>query len=276
MSPHSESDDGASDGSYEEDDGPTYSAEELAEIFLDLYRFLSKLHFDPADLRIPPPGGWPNLLPDSYSEFKSDFTIEVMRHLPYFHSKAAIHYKSALIDYTAMAPAFFGEKDSREDGVEFWSNEGEIESTDVLYIAHGHESGGRDLMLNASHGEIVEDMIRCDTLSPVDIKDYFEELKEAYRTLKLIPCLGKVTIEAEEVPEREEEITEAEVRAQTENWGTNLDIQYVRQVYRQHGWPDAFRRDEAMNAIRALSDSLEETRDGWENESEDFLALEWS
>lgn len=35
-----------------------------------------------------------------------------------------------------------------------------------------------------------------------DIKEYFDHLKETYRCLKLVPCLWRITIEAEGVEER--------------------------------------------------------------------------
>jgi hypothetical protein len=77
---------------------PAYTAEELAATFLDFYIFLTTLHYDAADLKIPPPEGWPNLTPEHLASYKSSFAIEVLRRLPYFDSEATIHYKSDLID----------------------------------------------------------------------------------------------------------------------------------------------------------------------------------
>ncbi|KAM5475907.1 hypothetical protein MauCBS54593_000589 [Microsporum audouinii] len=37
---------------------PPYTPDELVEIFLDFYTFLTTLHYDIADLKTPPPGGW--------------------------------------------------------------------------------------------------------------------------------------------------------------------------------------------------------------------------
>jgi len=134
-------------------------------------------------------------------------------------------------------------------------------------IAQGYESGGRDFWLNVQHGEIMEDMIRCDWVGSFDVKGFFDRMKEDYRSLNLIPCLGRTTNDlASRTPERSDEIDVEEVRAQTEHWGTDLDVQYVRQIYRKHGWPDAFRRDEATAAIDELMESMSERNSQWEPE----------
>lgn len=253
---------------------PPYTPDELAAIFLDFYIFLTTLHYDAAGLKTPLPEGWPGLTPEDCAGFKSDNAIEVLRRLPYFDSsqKAAIHYKSRLIDYTSLGREHFETGDWHEESIEFWSTDGEVDPIHVFFIAWGCESYGRGLLLNVKHGEIIEDMVRADQLDPCDVKSYFDDLREDYRSLKLIPCLGRITIEARDVDERAESdrISEEQVRAQTESWGTDLDVQYIRQLYRQHGWPDAFRKDDAKKAIDALSDSIEEQRGAWEEDFTDW------
>lgn len=241
---------------------PRYTPEELAAIFLDFYQFLTTLHYKPEDLKVPPAEGWGDRIP-SYG--KSDFAVEVLRRLPYLNSDelAAIHYKSTLLDYTTLPHDFFtrGEKDTADEYYDFLREDYDVDPADVVFIATGYESGGRELLLDVLRGEIAEDIIRCDNISGVDVKEYFATLKEDYRSLRLIPCAGNVTIEAQDVPERDKEITEAEVRAQSKSWWTDLDAQYVRQAYRSHGWPDAFRREEAFKVVRELSETA---RHGWE------------
>ena len=66
------------------------------------------------------------------------------------------------------------------------------------------------------------------------------------------------SIEAQKVEERSDRISEEEVHAQTEmGWGTDLDIQYIRQIYRDHGWPNAFRKDEIGEVCEKLSEALD-------------------
>lgn len=68
------------------------------------------------------------------------------------------------------------------------------------------------------------------------------------------------------MPELARTISEHEVRAQTEEWypGTNLDWQFVRQIYRQYGWPDNFRRDDAVNFLETLMEQDLDRRLEWE------------
>jgi hypothetical protein len=60
------------------------------------------------------------------------------------------------------------------------------------------------------------------------------------------------SIEAWYAEERETPITEKELLAQTDDWETELDVQYLRQVYRACGWPSAFSKDEAFDEVETL------------------------
>lgn len=79
-----------------------------------------------------------------------------------------------------------------------------LDPKSVIYLAKGHESGGRDLLLDIQKGEIREEEIRGNSHGSDDVKVFLADMKEAYRTLKLIPCEGLDTIEAWGVEEREE------------------------------------------------------------------------
>ncbi|KAK5993605.1 hypothetical protein PT974_07039 [Cladobotryum mycophilum] len=250
----------------DDEDCPRYTPEELAEFFLDFYTFLTTLHYDKADLKVPPPEGWPGFTPELCAGFKSDYALEILRHLPYLNSRAAIHYKSGLVDYTVFDREYFERGEWREENIDFESSEGEVDPSHAFFIAFGRESNGVDLLLDTLHGEILVNFIRCGSGGSHDVPTFFGDLKRAYQSLKLIPCVGRVTIEAEGVDEREGEITEEEFRAQTGDWGTDLDVQYVRQMYRRHGWPGAFRKEEAAKAIGELVESMGE-RGEWEGES---------
>lgn len=240
-----------------------YTAAEFGEIFLDFYTFLATLHYRLEDLKIPPSDGWPQITPEYHQGLKSDFAIEVMRHLPYFKYRAAIHYKSGLIDYTVLRQKEFRQMAEMDSDEEFYSDSGEVDSADVFRIAWGHESGGREFFLNVKQGEITDEQIRCNTVGTYDVQEFFDDLKESYRNLRLIPSIGRITIEADRIEEREEKISLEEVKAQTEEWGSDLDVQYLRQLYREHGWPDAFQKVEAEKAVDDLLDSLGERGD-WE------------
>lgn len=137
----------------------------------------------------------------------------------------------------------------------------------MFAIAWGHESGGRDFWLNVWDGEVIEEEIRCQSNGSCDVGDFLEGLKEQFISLGLVPCLGKVMIEAQGVEEGEEVITEEEVCEQGDEWYTDLDVQYVRQIYRAHGWPRVFRKEEAFEAIEKLMEKIEENRGVWEGDA---------
>ncbi|KAJ3549750.1 hypothetical protein NM208_g332 [Fusarium decemcellulare] len=143
--------------------------EELRALFLNFHKFLTTLHYDEAYLKTPPPGGWPQFTPESCAHFKSGYAIEVLHHLPYFDSKctAYIHFKSRLLDFTAFNIQNFEKQKTYHEGLEFWSDEGQVNSSDVICIAVGGESFARQLWLNINDCEIHEDMIAGDMLAAV-------------------------------------------------------------------------------------------------------------
>ncbi|XEV04837.1 hypothetical protein FSHL1_010124 [Fusarium sambucinum] len=266
---------------YESDDSesshePRLTPQELGALFIDFYTFMATLNYDISDLKIPPRTGWPDISSESCGGTKSDYAVEVIRHLPYFDSKGPchIHYKSKLWDLTTWTPDKFKQHREDNDWLEFWSSEDEQDHSDVICIAEGYESYGRDLWLLVKDGEIVENMVRADILSSVPVEEYFATLKEQYETLQLIPGKGRVTIEADDILEHNERVSEEDVNGQTEEWGTDLDVQYLRQIYRDHGWPYSFDSEAAFKTVDNWlePEGLEDGCDGprgyaWEEQS---------
>ncbi|KAL6912435.1 hypothetical protein FSST1_010195 [Fusarium sambucinum] len=256
-----------------------YSPKEISAILLDFYTFLTTLHFDVRCLKTPPPEGWSGLDPFLNYTARSDEVGKVMKQIPYFDDKESVswvHYKSRLIDYATLPQKDFPDiMDWKLDGDEkLWSNRRItfIDLDDFFPLALGNETGGRHIWLNVRDGEITEEENKFQSHEPVDIKEYLEGLKQAYINLDLIPCQGRVTIEVpshvNEVPEGKI-ITEEEVIAQEEEWETDLDIQYIKQLYRGFGWPNAFRKDEAFRAVDQLMEKLPEHRFYWEDDGVD-------
>lgn len=173
-----------------------------------------------------------------------------------------MHYKSRLVDYSALgsgAGNFACDQDGVYPGELSIAVDGPIPDH-IVSIAHGYESGGRHLLLDVRNDQIIEGQIRCGSVGKFDVVEWFETMKEAYRSLKLIPCLGYETLEVghvEERPASEGDISEEEVRAQKYAW-TDLDAQHVRQVYRKYGWPEDFRREEAKKYIDELMESMDQ------------------
>ncbi|KAK3322648.1 hypothetical protein B0H66DRAFT_639044 [Apodospora peruviana] len=265
----------------QDEEHPVYTPGELAAIFLDFYKFLATLHYDAADLKIAPEGGWPSLSPAACAAArvnKSAQALEVLRHLPYFqrhHPTTAIHYKSILVDWSTVGAkgiktfACIGDDETLETG------DGDpVHERDLILISRGHESGGRRLCLDTWHGRIFEYAVRDDWVGNWDAVEYFTIMSDNYLNLRIIPCEGRVSLEiAYRVEERdpdEAEISLEEVLDQTDEGFGNaeLDVQYVRQIYRQLGWPREFKRKEAVEFFED-SDEVMEKRRGWGWEKED-------
>ncbi|KAI8677679.1 hypothetical protein NCS55_00485300 [Fusarium keratoplasticum] len=245
---------------------PAYSPQELADIFLSFYNFLKTVHFQDVNLKLPPPGGWPDLVLPSTSQ-KSDRVYEVMRRLPYFDDapEALLHYNSRLYDYTRMPLArvdeAFGFMDeSLRDSNSSVRREMEIDVFDTFPFSDGFERGGKVMYLNVWDGEITQESLLMDLGEPDDARSYFDGLREDFERLRLIPCYNRSMIEAKRVPEHSGTITEEQIAAQSEEWGTDLDVQYIRQLYRGFGWPHAFRKDEAIGAVDQLMEKIKDKR----------------
>ncbi|KAM0252732.1 hypothetical protein ACHAP5_001027 [Fusarium lateritium] len=256
------------DGSYEGSDNsdgsiqPSYTPEELGAMFLDFYKFLTTLHYDEASLKIPPPTGWPQITRKSrkFAHFKSDYALEVLRHLPYFNKDPLTQFypRSQLLDFTDISREILEFYQTYDEDSEFWSTEDEVDEKDVVGFSGARENGSLFYLL-VKDCEIIEVLVESSgAQSSIPVEEFFENLKERYQTLKLIPGRGRETINTREVSEIERRIMEEEVYAQTEDWETDLDIQYIRQVYRDHGWPNSFRFEEASEVIDGWQDALEE------------------
>lgn len=164
-----------------------------------------------------------------------------------------MHQKCKLLDYTIFKRRYFDIRHQDIDDEEWWSTTERIDAGYIVQLAAGYESGGREIFLNVFDGEIIESFIRADIGDPMSLEDWIDRMKDAYCRLQLLPCPGKITLDCTDVPEYENgRIMQDEIKAQTGDWPTNLDIQYVRQVYRDHGWPNAFQRDAAFSYMRDL------------------------
>lgn len=189
--------------------------------------------------------------------------------MPYFKENERsthVHYKSKLIDYTDPEQhhhAKFYDEILPNTLNEPLGGDKPLDYSRLLTVAGGYESGGTTLILAVFHGEITEDIVRCSTCGPEDARNFFEDLKEKFRSLQLIPCPGR-EIGGLRAPELDREIAEDEIRAQTEEWGTDLDWQFVRQVYRHYGWPNDFLRQEAFKYIDEFMSRNVNLRGEWE------------
>jgi len=264
------------------DNEPTYTPTEIADMFLDFYKFLTTLHFDPADLKIPPEECWGQLIPDSFVNVKSQEVVDVLRRLPYLRrDNEPFYYSSYLIDYTTFGIEALKYRDSEMQYLEIWSHDrGEIVDQSLcIYIALGYESGGLDFVLNVVDAEVTDDVLEHNQGSPDPLQCFFDRLKEELTTLKYIPCEGMETLDVSRVPERYEEVTDGEIYSQTErtHFPSDLEAQYIRQLYRRYGWPNAFRRAECFNAVMEWTNALKERGlDYWPSVFHTYAGVSWA
>lgn len=88
-----------------QNDEPVYDRDEVVREVTSFYEFLTNLHIPNSALKIPPPGGWPDITPERYAFLKKDDTvIDLIRHLPFIYKEEysqghEIYLLTAAVDY---------------------------------------------------------------------------------------------------------------------------------------------------------------------------------
>ncbi|KAH6653223.1 hypothetical protein BKA67DRAFT_659857 [Truncatella angustata] len=241
-----------------------YTRDELAVFVSDFYIFLSRLCLPADALKLPPPGGWPNITPEATSCLeKTPFVVDLLKHLPYITDDGRshynrIHYKCYVVDYSVCSASDFAEHASNFEWQEEMFGLAPEAVEHSILLADGYESGGRMMLLNTKTGELHVEMIRYDTDAVEDVGSYLGALKRRYETLDMVPIPGEEHFDenVEEEEEGYETILEDQVMAQEkEEYFTpsKLDQRWVRHLYRSFGWPQAaYRKDEALAAVEAF------------------------
>lgn len=136
----------------------------------------------------------------------------------------------------------------------------------MIQIATGHESGGIDLYLDTKRGTIMVDIVRMGYEGTYDLREYCARLKDEYRSLKLFKVPGN-TIFEEDDDELKRDVPRVLAYSQRGvDFGSRVDRQWIRQIYRTHGWPDNFRKNEAMQEIE---DFVHQREDEWSQDREE-------
>jgi hypothetical protein len=107
-----------------------YTRDEYVAIITDFYVFLTKFYISSSALKCPPPGGWPNITPETTKGFgKAPIVIDLIKHLPYIDRKDArkmvtnIEYNCDVIDYSVMKPDDFDDRPMEEYSLRQWVEE---------------------------------------------------------------------------------------------------------------------------------------------------------
>ncbi|KAJ4339558.1 hypothetical protein N0V95_007748 [Ascochyta clinopodiicola] len=179
----------------------------------------------------------------------TDFTAQGKTSFPWSKGEMGLRYWIEEIEASKQENP--GNDDSDESEVDedwdYFDCGDDPEKNDVpnlIGIAKGYESGGRNFVLDVYKGVVYEDIIRCQQMRGVDLMKFFQGLREQYEKLDLVPIQGDF-FESESGEDGDEEIDD------------------YREIYFSHGWPgEGFRKEEALAAVEALRLRREEEISG--------------
>ncbi|KAK7753565.1 hypothetical protein SLS62_004423 [Diatrype stigma] len=227
----------------------------------DYYTFLVSFYLDHRALRRPPPSGWPAIPLEKTSRPDKDFLLDVARHLPYIaggldDDRLNIDYKCRPIDYSSGYSRREDVMDLRyewsiDDTTGFMRQRDPSIVDQFLQLTEGYESGGISLFLDTMTGRVIVDYIRMTTREEGDVAEYFEDLKEKFRSLTFVPVVGHEQHGVDEKLISEYgHLEQADFLAQTEPAWTIIDTLWARSLYREFGWPGpGYQKEEALRAI---------------------------
>lgn len=254
--------------------------------FYEYYAFHGRLHIPVSGIKHPPVGGWPNITVENCSGFgKSDFVVDVLRHLPYIveddrrTNNINIHnidYKSNVLDYSMVSRETFGRVGRVKKDIKY----GEIMHDHVtkhkVVITEGYESGGVVLLLDTSTGEIFEEIVRDGPGETLPVRDYFTLKMKQCKELRLVfvpledPHPGDYDkVEPPYDAAAMEEAGEPSLPDKYFFFDDDKDLEWVRHLYRKFGWPRKdWQKEEGLKAIADFRDRREAERAEWKAEKE--------
>jgi len=235
----------------------------------DFYQFLTKVYMKDSQVIRPPPEGWPSIVnvdPADLESFgKSDEVMSLLAHLPYikspgnWHKDAEVAPNCVFADWQGLFKNIRGIGKAEDLRV---ITEGPTFADFNVPHAFGLACGGRDtpvLVLDTQLGIVhwedvplgIETEIEGVSYDPDEdtmpeaevtwrydagawsIPDFFEVLKEQFRTQHWIPISPQMIWSA----------------SFTEGEGM---VDLLKDVYREHGWPhlDRYRKAECLGAVR--------------------------
>ncbi|KAF1944497.1 hypothetical protein EJ02DRAFT_452360 [Clathrospora elynae] len=137
----------------------------------------------------------------------------------------------------------------------------------MIVLAKGYESGGRDIILDVFKAVIHEDMIRCNLLPSVEIAAFFHDLRCKLESLKYVPVPGDDFYE--DVPELDKgedlEVRHLTAKQRDEMSPSHVsahDAKQYQKIYRWYGWPgEAYNKEGALVAIEEYRRCVRECED---------------
>ncbi|KAH0355770.1 hypothetical protein KCU83_g1505, partial [Aureobasidium melanogenum] len=249
-----------------------YSREATIAAFRDYYQFLTTMFLPEDRVKEPPAGGWPVITKENTHLLgKNDEVFELIRHLPYVPEETLLAPYARVGDW----PFMLGLRRSNQRPFD----ESDVEGTkiitegldweDIPSSAFGITRGDVRFILDTGFGvvhwletprEIQKGVAREPIIADFDdctpenehewrygtawaIPDFFKVLKNQYRDLKYIP------LHEHRIEEYPKEFEEGDGPL-----GGGPFMRAVRQVYRDHGWPDlsVYNKQECMDTLHKM------------------------
>lgn len=239
----------------------SYSREATIAAFRDYYQFLAKMYLPEDMIEEPPAGGWPSITDENVRLLgKNDEVAELMRHLPYISDRGLLAPHSEVAHWANLLANI---EDSDIDDLRFisedlgWENvpssafgilfdEDRIVLDTKFGVIHWVAGVREEAKHTPAREGILDDFWDC---TPEDeewrvapawaIVDFFEILKKLHRDLVYVP------IHRTRVEEWFDEFENSEDKSY---------LRSVRQVYKEHGWPDlaVYKKKECLESVAKL------------------------
>lgn len=239
----------------------SYSREATIAAFRDYYQFLTQFYLSEDMIEEPPAGGWPSITDEKVRLLgKNEEVAELMRHLPYISDRGLLAPHSEVAHWPNLL-ADIG--DSETDDLRFisedlgWENvppsafgilydEDRIVLDTKFGVIHWVAGVREEAKQDPAREGILDGFWDC---TPEDeewrvapawaIVDFFEVLKKLHRDLVYVP------------------IRKTRVEEWFDEYETSDDKSYlrsVRQVYKEHGWPDlgVYKKKECLESVAKL------------------------
>jgi hypothetical protein len=247
----------------------SYSRNECIIAVRDYYAFLAQMYVKDSEIIEPPQGGWPSVTTENLQLLdKSDEVVELLRYLPYMrehdHPGDAVEGapRAYFADWQSIAERIRLNPDYAETA-RVMSEVVDLENVPppVIGLIAGENKDHRymvDTNLGTIHWpEYFEEITDNTTFDPIldepedyapenevewrqegttwALKDFFEMLKEQFRTLHFVP-LDSRTVVDDYLPHNTSDGT----------------LAMIQDIYREHGWPnlDIYQKENCLRAIR--------------------------
>ncbi|KAK3171999.1 hypothetical protein OEA41_004083 [Lepraria neglecta] len=233
-----------------------YSRDEVVSELTSFYEFLVGLHLPASVIKYPPPGGWPNITPERLASAvpamkKNNDVLDLIRHIPFVRQEHCdesyeIYEKTTAVDYNGVGfrgapvsgdpieeitivPAHVMTLATTPGGREGYYFFIDTERGTITIM--DFQQGPRPTELTQGKGDHSEEEWRDH--AAYSVKDFFEMLKEEFRSLEVIPT----------------EPNDVRMISRCNYY----DMDRLKDVYRTHGWgTNDYRKEECMKRVKEV------------------------